>query len=282
MKYTAFALLSIASLVTPCVAEKDDSSVHRNLEKQAHFLIPVKKEIYHEMLTALPPVKISPNREKLVEKIVSEIDKNALEIGKERRSVIANEILEKTVLPLLKPRVEQFNSIMVSAASKDNVSAGFLAFKGLAAGMAEHEDASGIIVYGNYSQSGNSEAGWKWSANSIGASSSKRYVSAAIDETLTIDLKTYGSNHSFELLIACTGKVMLHKKYKRDYHFTEKPFGQIKTSIELTPQLTITASKTIEGNYSQYFSVEGESSPEVSKDIDSEAKLVFDFDATEK
>ncbi|MES2980685.1 MAG: hypothetical protein V4727_00095 [Verrucomicrobiota bacterium] len=279
------ALFASLILVLPCNAEDANVAKAGEQNKTAHFAIQITKETFHEMLVSLPETKISPNREKIIEDLVRKIGQNAPEIAADKQAGIAAEIYKKTVLPLLTPQIEQFNSLMVSAASKDKVSAGFLTFQGLAEGMAEDKEMSGIIVYARYTPNkGGSENPyiWDWNSNLTGGTDSTRYASAKIDEKPTIELKPYGSDKSFDFPISCNGKVTLKKEYRKNYYFTEKPAGKAKTSISLIPEVDLTASKSIENNYLQFFTVEGEESRSISKTIKYDASLVFDFDANPK
>ena len=276
------SLIACMFLSAPCRAEEPAADPYP--QKTARFSIEVKKETYLEMLSSLPETKISANREKIIEDLVRHIGRNAPEIAADRHAGIAAEICDKTILPLLAPRIEQFNSLMVSAATADKVSAGFLAFKGLAAGMAEEDDLSGIIVYGNFSYrkpdtEGAPELDWKWDANLVGSNNSTRSLSAKIDEAPTVDLKAHGVDKTFDFPITCEGKVTLKKAYQDQYFLFANPRGKAKTSVSLTPEVEITASKSIESNYSGFFKVEGEESSSVSKTIKYDAALHFDFDA---
>lgn len=277
------SLIFCMFLSAPCKAEEPAADPYR--QKTARFSIVVEKETYLEMLSSLPETKISADREKIIEDLVRHIGRNAPEIAADRQAGIAAEICDKTILPLLAPRIEQFNSLMVSAATADKVSAGFLAFKGLAAGMAEDDDLSGIIVYGNFTDrnpdtESKPELHWKWDTNLIGSNNATRYVSAKIDETPTVDLKAHGVDKSFDFPISCEGKVGLKKTYQEQYYLFENPRGKAKTSVSLTPEVEITASKTIESNYTGLFKVEGEENSSVSKTIKYDAALLFEFDAT--
>lgn len=277
-------LMACMFLTFPCKAEEPTPDPNTYPQKTARYSIEVKKETYLEMLSSLPETKISANREKIIEALVRHIGRNAQEIAADRHAVIAAEICDKTILPLLTPRIEQFNSIMVSAATADKVSAGFLAFKGLAAGMAEGDDLSGVTVYGNFiylkpNTAGAPELDWKWETNLVGSKNSTRHLSAKIDETPTVDLKAHGVDKSFDFPITCEGKVSLKKSYQEQYYLFENPRGKAKTSVSLTPEVEITASKSIESNYQGFFKVEGEERISVSKTIKYDAALLFEFDA---
>ncbi len=279
------ALLASLMLVIPCNAEDANVATAGEQNKTAHFAIQITKETFHEMLVSLPETKISPNREKIIEDLVRKIGQSAPEIAADKHAGIAAEIYEKTVLPLLTPRIEEFNNLMISAATTDKVSSGFLVFKGLAEGMAEDKEISGITVYAGYTPNKDGSENpykWNWNSSCSGTTGSHRYASAKIDEKPTIALKPYGSDKSFDFPISCTGKVMLKKEYRKNYYFTEKPFGKAKTSVTLIPDVTITASKSIEGNYMQFFKEEGEEPRTLSKTIKYDASLVFDFDASPK
>lgn len=272
-------------LVVPCNAEDANVAKAGAQDKTAHFSINITKETFHEMLVSLPETKISPNREKIIEDLVRKIGQNAPEIAADKHAAIATEIYEKTILPLLTPRIEEFNNLMISAATTDKVSSGFLVFKGLAEGMAEDKEISGITVYAAYTPNKDGSENpykWNWNSNLTENTGSHRYASAKIDEKPTVELKPYGSDKSFNFPISCTGKVMLKKEYRKDYYLTDKPVGKAKTSVALIPEVTITASKSIEGNYMQFFKEEGEEPRTLSKTIKYEASLVFDFDASNK
>jgi hypothetical protein len=278
------SLLACMFLSAPCKAEEPAAAPDPYPQKTARFSIEVKKETYHEMLASLPGAKISADREKIIEDLVRHIGRNAPEIAADRHAGIAADICDKTILPLLAPRIEQFNSLMVSAATDDKVSAGFLAFKGLADGMAEDDDLAGVTVYGNFTYrkadtEGEPELEWKWDTNLVGSNNSTRYLSAKIDETPTVDLQAYGVDKTFDFPITCEGKVGLKKTYQDQYYLFEKPRGKTKTSVSLTPEVEITASKNIESNYSGFFKVEGEESSSLSKTIKYDAALHFEFDA---
>ncbi|QTN32486.1 hypothetical protein HZ994_09145 [Akkermansiaceae bacterium] len=168
--------------------------------------------------------------------------------------------------------------------TEDKVSAGFLAFTGLADGMAESGDLAGITVHGNFTYreniaEGAPELDWEWDACHTGDNNMTRFMSAKIDETPTVELAPYGSDKSFEFPVSCVGKVGSKKTYREQYHLYENPRGKAKTSVSLTPEVEITASKTIESDYAGFFTVEGEGSSTNSKTLSYDAALVFEFGA---
>jgi len=281
------SLMTCLVLSGPCKAEEPSVAPTQYLRKTARFSIEVKKETYREMLSSLPETRISPDRQKIIDALAQMIGQNAPEIAADKQAGIAAKIYEAKILPLLTPRIEQFNSLIVSAATKDKVSAGFLAFKGLADGMAGDDDLAGIIVYGNFTYlkpnpEGASELDWKWDTNLSGSNNATRYLSAKIDETPTVDLKPYGVDKSFDFPISCEGKVSLMKDYREDYYLFENPRGKAKTSVSLTPEVEITASRSIESTYTGFFTVEGEENSSVKKTITYDASLLFEFDAAPK
>lgn len=278
------ALMACLLLAAPGKAEEAPAAPAPILQRTARFSIEVEKETYLGMLASLPAVKISADRGKIVDSLVRNIRENAPEIAADKQALIAAEIYETKILPLIAPRIEQFNSLMVSAATDEKVSAGFLAFKGLADGMAEAEDLAGVTVYGNPSYrkpdpKGTPELDWKWDTGQTGSNNMTRYVSAKIDETPRVDLEPYGVGKSFDLPISCEGKVSLKKDYRDHYYLSENPRGKARTSVSLTPEVEITADRSIGSNYSGFFKVEGEGNSSASKTIKYDAALLFEFDA---
>lgn len=277
------SLLSCLILTIPCMAGSPEPGTRTGLSKSARFSITVPKEAYREMLASLPEISISPDRGKIIAALSRQIGEIAPEITADDRAAIAGKIYDKEILPLLSPRIVQFNSLMVSAATKDKVSAGFLAFTGLADGMAQGEELSGIRVHGNCGfrksiADGHPELEWIWTTNIDGDSGSTRTLSAKIDETPAVKLEPYGHSGSFDFPISCEGTVALKKAYQENYHLSEKPYGSAKVSVSLVPEAVLTASKSIE-SYTGFFTVEGELYSSVSKTVKYDAALTFEFDA---
>lgn len=277
------SILACLIFTIPCLAGAPEPGTRTSFSKHVRFSITVPKETYREMLATLPEVSISPDRGKIIAGLARRIGQTAPGIEEENRSAIAEEIYEKEILPLLAPRVRQFNSLMVSAATKDKVSAGFLAFKGLADGMAQGEDLSGIRVQGNCGfrksvADGQPELEWDWTTSITGDSDSTRTLSAKIDETPVVKLEPYGHSGSFDFPISCEGKVALKKAYRENYHLSEKPYGSAEVSVSLVPEALLTASKSIE-SFAGFFAVEGELNSSVTKTAKYDATLTFGFDA---
>lgn len=105
-------------------------------DKNISFVLPVKAEIYREMLDQLSCTTISLNRKAIIKSLTTRLGNeeitppNGMTLDK-----VAEELYIKSVEPVLQPQVEAFNELVNKQAKENQVNVGFIGFQGLAKGM---------------------------------------------------------------------------------------------------------------------------------------------------
>jgi len=250
-------LLSVFALLNSANAKEPTYGPFEEALKTAHFSINVSKDECQKLLSKLPPVTIETDKGKILRQLTKRLNKEAQELTEEERDEIAEKIYTSDIRPVLDPRVEKFNELMNQAIEGDKISAGFIAFAGLAKSMATTTPISAITVSGTFVPNSEETGEWSWNTFSGGTSESYRSISGSIDETINIDLKPYGIEGHLDFPVICYGEVRLEKKYRKSYHFVEKPRGARETKVYLTPKMNMTASKSI--SKGAKFKINGES-----------------------
>jgi hypothetical protein len=244
------------------------------------YTIQIEKKECQNLLEQLPEVSIELDKDKVIRRILQSLGNTAVLGEAPRRQEIAEQLYQKEVVPVLAPRVEKFNEMMNQAVSQDHVSAGFLAFKGLAASLADADDMAGSIIRGTYHYNDGAfgqEGRWEWEARGEGSTTRTQTMAVKIDETIKMILEPYGSNNSLEIQFTCGGKVKLEQKYNQPLYFSEKPAAKPETTIRFKPVAVVTASKELDDGWA--FKVTGGRHSSKNKEFPYAATLEIDMKA---
>ena len=263
-----FSCICLALITLPALAEevKHTHMAYGDSEPAA-FSFLLEKEDFQSLLKQLPSASVEIDRAAITKRIVQRLNRFevVLSDGQTIES-LAEQLLEEIALPILEPRVEKLNELLNAGATKDKVSAGFLAFTGLAKSMASrsHSAISTISAMGRYRYiSPDIEEGkWEWwddraeewrphgwpiRAVVSGTTKINGHLNGAIEEEIEFDLAPYGIKQSFTLDFDCDGKVELEQTYASRY---VRKAGQSTNSgpvatVSIRPLTTLTATKTM-------------------------------------
>ncbi|MEX0655679.1 MAG: hypothetical protein WD534_16400 [Phycisphaeraceae bacterium] len=241
------------------IAEESDPAIPYQYasrgEASVPFVIPVEQSVYQAMVDELPTATIAMDKDEVLERLVQHFDQRRMKFGDADPADVAERIYTDVIEPHIKPRVEAFNNGLNATASEEQVSVGFLAFAGLANGMANNSPrptVAKIIGEYRYEEGRFDDGQWEWSdPRTTGPNQRHRQFSVEIDETLEIDLEPFGleesrsGTKSVRLSFRCRGVVKLEEKYS--FAFLEQPDGpeQPQTVRRLRPYVDVTASKVI-------------------------------------
>ena len=255
-------------------------------DKNVPFVIIIEKEEYQNLLDQLPETSVTINKAAIIKNLTTRLGNEEITPTKDQTlESIAAELYQTAVLPVLTPRVEKFNDLINKSSSKDSVSAGYLAFSGLAKSASNiGKSHTSVSIFGQYGyEEGKFLHEGKWEFfDDVTISDAEKfhvYLNADIDEDISFDLKPYGKEHSFSWNFSCSGKVQIEQVFECKLPKPLKFKGTSKTTIRVTPVAIVTASKTISS--SNYFSVIGENYARKKKTFPHPATLEFELTAKE-
>lgn len=226
------------------------------------FVIVIEKEQHQALLDKLAEAQVGIDKEAIIKNLAQRLNSEKIVPGEgQTLEGIATELFDSTVLPILAPRVEKFNDVMNKSVSEDSVSAGFIAFTGLAKSMAREKSSyPSIMLHGAYDYvEGKFDQGgeWEWSRENMitGTTKINASLNADIDEDIEFDLNSYGKKHTFNWNFSCSGEVTMEQTYDCKILGHNIYQGTPETKIRVRPSSKVVATKTISAY--GYFSVTG-------------------------
>lgn len=172
--------------------------------------------------------------------------------------------------------------------TKDSVSAGFIAFSGLAKTMSKQTTShSSVRIAGQYlykDDQFDKGGQWEWFADEQGyatitdTSTSNAHLSANIDEDIKIDLNPYGKDHTFTWNFSCSGKVTVEQNYQCKLPTPPVFQGMPHTTIRVRPEAIVVASKNV--SLGSYFTTTDKLRVEATKTFPHPALLEIEIIAT--
>lgn len=224
------------------------------------FVISIEKEQYQTLLDKLPEVRIGIDKAQIIKTLATRLSREEL-VPSEGQTFesIATELYEENVLPVLEPRVAKFNEVMNQSVSADSVSAGFIAFAGLAKSMAQQTSGYPAMLiddFYTYAEDEFEQGGtWKLNPYITETTHFKRTLSADIDEDIEFNLEPYGKKHTFTWDFSCSGEVSMEQSYDCRIIGNKTFKGKPTTTVRVRPSATVTAQKKISPG--AYFAVTG-------------------------
>jgi len=257
----------------------------------AQFVISVEKDDYQALLNQLPIEVIEIDVEAITDVLARRIGAMEIEFETdEARKTVATELCQNVVVPILEDRVEKFNDLFVSQVKEDKVSAGLIAFGGLAKSMTESSQRGVSSVQPNCKFNVRDQV-WEWwdsdrekwlpaprasTCRVSGVTNFNRHLSGEINEEIEFDLSPYGTEKKFTLTFTCDAKVVLEQVHSSRFVWNRKngQKGIPYTKVRVKPRATVVATKTI--NAGSYFRIVGEESSYFNE----EKEAVFEYPAT--
>jgi len=270
----ACLLLTCAALPCAVVAEavEGEPKVYRMgsaVNKSVPFVLPLEPETYQQLLDKVPDTALAIEREKIIERLVSQLERFKVPVPKgedegEGHNAIAQAIYKEQIEPVLEPRVEKFNELINRRIDDDQIGVAFIAFAGLAKGMARSSDTvSKFGARGDYGykavQTGPDtyraidfdKGWWTWGDEEVfisGITSFNRHLSAAIDETVEIDLKPYGKDRAIKLRFVASAQVKLEQRYGCRLVHRPKEATSPQVTVQYQPYVTVHTTKDLSGD----------------------------------
>ncbi|MGF1452738.1 MAG: hypothetical protein ACFB21_11770, partial [Opitutales bacterium] len=228
------------------------------------FVIETEGEQWEALLDQVPPVSIRLEEARAVETILETFRRNEVTFAEADTIDVAIQIFRDVIKIPIQRRVTKFNDSMVSIASNERVTAGYLAFAGLTETMVSNSGLLGVLNFQAqyaYPDDAFENGSWSfpWNSNLIGETRNEREYRAAIDETFTVDLAEYGGTkargkNELEFKVTARGVIGLEKRYHEGSRKAESDGAT--AVVRFRPYAIISVSMNVSAD-GDWFAVEG-------------------------
>jgi hypothetical protein len=286
-----FCVAAVFFLSAATSAEEDPQKLYTggSVNKEVPFVMPIEKAQFQALLDRLLNTRLRIKRKYIIDSIAEDLHRMDIKPGQAGGlEAMAEALYEEQVESKLKARVAKFNELTNDSLDDDKVSAGLLAFDGLAEGMSDtaRDTVSTYIADAGYFYRGGAfgEKGkWKYPDEvwMTGTENFSRFLTASIEETIEIDLEDLGKEEPIELKVRANGEVKLEQTFGCKQLNRPKGDGSPSVRIRYQPFAKVTASKSISDG--MYFDVVTPARDEplrpVHKTFNYPAVHVVDFEA---